>query len=373
MSKNLQLLRNGSPFPSYATAKNALNSLTAVSESNMDGSPILARYTEGGVTKTLLGIAHSTGDNGQCKITIIGDMSSSVSAIKINGETTYVSAGTATDSGTTLDLTINGGTIKAYSGGTVYTYTNTGATTFVPSAVTTSDTVSQATTKVEASLDALAGKVGFDLNYDSTNKKIYLKDVKGSNLGSGIDASDFIKDGMISSVTYDEGTHVLTITWNTEAGIETTNIPLSGLVDTYTTDNLNVGSAFTPTVYQTELTDKGASAITSGETTSSALHKIETTISALTEEVLKDELVTEKGIEALATVGGVLGADGSIVYTPGANTKYISGDTSISDALNSLDGAIANIVKVDNDTITKDEDGTLKSRTDYGLWQISNS
>lgn len=39
---------------------------------------------------------------------------------------------------------------------------------------------------------------------------------------------------MISSVTYDESTHTVHIVWNTDAGGKTTDISLSGLIDTYT-------------------------------------------------------------------------------------------------------------------------------------------
>ena len=73
-----------------------------------------------------------------------------------------------------------------------------------------------------------------DLTYRSTEeeKKIALS-YDGRELGS-IDASDFVKDGMISDVSYDEGTHVLTIIWNSDGGGKTTEINLSGLVSTYT-------------------------------------------------------------------------------------------------------------------------------------------
>lgn len=73
-----------------------------------------------------------------------------------------------------------------------------------------------------------------DLTYQSTEeeKKISLS-YDGRELGS-IDASDFVKDGMISDVSYDEGTHVLTITWNSDGGGKITEINLSGLISTYT-------------------------------------------------------------------------------------------------------------------------------------------
>lgn len=50
---------------------------------------------------------------------------------------------------------------------------------------------------------------------------------------SEIDASAFIKDGMIQSVTFDAQTKHVTITFNTDAGREAIDVDLSTLVDTY--------------------------------------------------------------------------------------------------------------------------------------------
>lgn len=50
---------------------------------------------------------------------------------------------------------------------------------------------------------------------------------------SEIDASEFIKDGMIQSVTFDAQTKHVTITFNTDAGREAIDVDLSTLVDTY--------------------------------------------------------------------------------------------------------------------------------------------
>lgn len=61
---------------------------------------------------------------------------------------------------------------------------------------------------------------------------LYGKDTK--NPISTINVSEFIKDGFLSSASYDEETHKLTLTWNTDSGIKTpTIIDLSGLVDVH--------------------------------------------------------------------------------------------------------------------------------------------
>lgn len=78
-------------------------------------------------------------------------------------------------------------------------------------------------------------KVGSTLNltYDSTAKKINLTGVGGQSIAS-VDATAFIKDGMVNTVSFDPETKVLTITFNTESGKEPVEVDLTSLVDTYT-------------------------------------------------------------------------------------------------------------------------------------------
>ena len=56
---------------------------------------------------------------------------------------------------------------------------------------------------------------------------------KDSQVVSTIDASDFIKDGMVKSVDFNENTKHLTITFNTDAGQDAIDVDLTKLVDTY--------------------------------------------------------------------------------------------------------------------------------------------
>lgn len=56
---------------------------------------------------------------------------------------------------------------------------------------------------------------------------------KNNKVVSTIDASDFIKDGMVKSVNFDENTKHLTITFNTDAGQDAIDVDLTKLVDTY--------------------------------------------------------------------------------------------------------------------------------------------
>lgn len=78
--------------------------------------------------------------------------------------------------------------------------------------------------------DANDADTKYGIEYDSTNKKIKL--VEGGT-SFEIDATAFIKDGMIDTVTLDENND-LVITFNTEAGKDAIVLPLDKLIDVYT-------------------------------------------------------------------------------------------------------------------------------------------
>lgn len=82
--------------------------------------------------------------------------------------------------------------------------------------------------------------------YVSADKKIYLfgKDKTKANAISTIDTTDFIKDGMVDNVKFDEKTKILTITFNTDAGKEAIPVDLSKLVDSYNGANLKLSDAY---------------------------------------------------------------------------------------------------------------------------------
>lgn len=70
--------------------------------------------------------------------------------------------------------------------------------------------------------------LGASLNYDSQTKKIELKNTNGVVISS-IDATAFIKDGMLDSVTVSGGN--LNFVFNTDAGKEAISIPMSSFFD----------------------------------------------------------------------------------------------------------------------------------------------
>lgn len=70
--------------------------------------------------------------------------------------------------------------------------------------------------------------LGASLYYDPSMKQIELRNTTGEVI-SGIDATAFIKDGMLDSVTVSGGN--LNFVFNTDAGKETISIPLSEFFD----------------------------------------------------------------------------------------------------------------------------------------------
>ena len=81
------------------------------------------------------------------------------------------------------------------------------------------------------------------VDYDSNAKTIDFYNANNEKIDS-IDATDFIKDGMIDSVTIETtgGTTYLVIVWNTDAGKETTRIDIGDLFEAdnyYTKDEVD--------------------------------------------------------------------------------------------------------------------------------------
>ena len=75
-----------------------------------------------------------------------------------------------------------------------------------------------------------------DASYDSESATINFTNQEGTVVSS-IDASAFIKDGMLSSVSYDSSAATLTFSFNTDAGTEDITVDISSLIDIYTAGN----------------------------------------------------------------------------------------------------------------------------------------
>lgn len=65
---------------------------------------------------------------------------------------------------------------------------------------------------------------------------LIIKGIEGQEIGK-VPTSDFVKDGMLSNVSFSEETNDLTFTFNTDAGKEDVVVPLDSLVNIYTGSN----------------------------------------------------------------------------------------------------------------------------------------
>ena len=89
--------------------------------------------------------------------------------------------------------------------------------------------------------------------WNSSDKKIYFYD-NASATGTAlayIDGTDFVKDGFLQSVTIEnktisgESVPCLVFIWNTDAGIQETDIPLSGIFDPTNYVSVDTFTAYT--------------------------------------------------------------------------------------------------------------------------------
>ena len=93
----------------------------------------------------------------------------------------------------------------------------------------------------EAEINANLRNCSSSIDYDSKAEKILLRNADGEMI-SGIDATAFVKDGMVNNVAL-VGDH-LVVTFNTDAGKEAINIPMSSLFDAsayYTKQEIDEG------------------------------------------------------------------------------------------------------------------------------------
>ena len=115
--------------------------------------------------------------------------------------------------------------------------------------------------------------------YDSTNKRINFK--HGATVKAYIDATAFIKDGMVSDVEISEGN--LVITFNADSGKEAISIPLTDIfdpanyytktqVDNALADKANTATTYTKTEVDTALNGKASATALSTHTSDTTVH-----------------------------------------------------------------------------------------------------
>ena len=182
---------------------------------------------------------------------------------------------------------------------------------------------------------ALASKFA-GATWNSTDKKIYFYD-NASATGTAlayIDGTDFVKDGFLQSVTIEnktisgESVPCLVFIWNTDAGIQETDIPLSGIFDPtnyVSVDTFTAYTAATDTVIAGKASQSDLDSVSGAVTAHTADTTIHVTSSDKTTWSGKqDALVSGTNIKTINNES-VLGS-GNITIDTG-NKVEVSGTT----------------------------------------------
>lgn len=180
-------------------------------------------------------------------------------------------------------------------------------------------------------LDPLFGAVA----YDSNSKRInfYHSSTTGSVL-SYIDASDFVKDGFLESVEVKdvtiEGQSVtcLVFTWNTDAGIQTTNLPISEIFDPSNYVDVATFAAYSAAT-KTSIDGKASTATTTSINNTLTAHTASTSVHVTSSEKStwnnkQEQLVSGTNIKTIN--GSSLLGSGNIDIETGGSA-YVSGTT----------------------------------------------
>ena len=243
--------------------------------------------------------------------------------------------------------------------------------------------------KINNNTFAIADKTAsldMNLTYDSLAKKIKL--AIGSETQE-IDATDFIKDGMLDNATYNAENKKLTLTFNTAAGKSAIDVDLTDLVDTYA---LSAGDAttgsylkLTPGVSGTGSTsDPWKVTVALDET--NLTNKLKEYVKRIsTAESVRFAIAENKeGMVSQVPISGI-GSDGLTPATTTtyeklttANTgstfenvlqKFLANDIDLNTRLASVEGTVGGL----GSAATKDETYFAKAVHEHDLGDVSTS
>ena len=139
------------------------------------------------------------------------------------------------------------------------------------------------------------------LGYDEVNKAIKLYGKDSVELGS-VDATPFIKDGMLSDVEYNAENNTLTFTWNTDSGDKTDTVVLSDIIEPYTA---GVGLELVGNEFKAKLAD-GSEGFLTITADGIKLSGIADAIATAKSEAIADAASAAAGIYATQTALGEL-------------------------------------------------------------------
>lgn len=213
---------------------------------------------------------------------------------------------------------------------------------------------------VKNAVDSINAKGVNDVAYDNGNKKIYLTFADGT-VSNGFDASEFVIDGMLNSVTFDNNANTIKFVWNTASGIEEIIVPLDKFVDQYKVADDSISflkiSDDNKISAIVDNADGYANTLASTNYVKSAIEDAQSLLSANTHNSLTDlkeqvNIITENVNElSSSTIENITRFDNTINTM---NSELKTDINKISDKVDNLSGSV--ITYIDNaDTLLSNE------------------
>lgn len=170
---------------------------------------------------------------------------------------------------------------------------------------------------------------------------------------SEIDATPFIKDGMLEDVAYDADTNTITFTWNTESGSKTDSVVLSDIIEPYTA---GAGLELSGNEFKVKIATSSDSYLTADEN-GLKLSGVQAAITAVQTEAAED--ATNKANQALADAK----ADAANLYA----TKEYIGEFSKNGDYANVDTIVAYVNKKAEETLKAAQGGSSETAASVAL------